>query len=105
MKKEINAEDIPEHSFKNPVRGKYAQRAKSEGSKVRITMYLDMDIYNYFQKRAERANAAGYQTQINEELRLAMERDKTGKSAFSDLINNREFIAAVAAEVRREIRD
>ena len=76
MKNEINIEDIPEHEFKNPKRGKYAQNARTEGSKVRITMYLDLDIYDYFQKRAKRTNAV-YQTQINEELRRVMNRDKS----------------------------
>jgi uncharacterized protein (DUF4415 family) len=46
--------------------------------KVRITLYIDLDILNYFKARAEEPNAAPYQTQINNELRLVMEgkRDK-----------------------------
>ena len=40
---------------------------------VKISMYLDSDILEYFRTRAEQPNAAPYQTQINNELRKVME--------------------------------
>ena len=82
MKKEINAEDIAEHSLKNPIHGKYSHHAKSENPKVKITMCLDLDICNYILKKAGEADADRHQTQINEELRYAMGLDRTGKSAL-----------------------
>jgi uncharacterized protein (DUF4415 family) len=41
--------------------------------KVRVTMYLDADVLEYFRGRAAQPNAAPYQTQINNELRRVME--------------------------------
>jgi uncharacterized protein (DUF4415 family) len=45
--------------------------------KVRITLYVDLDVLNYFKARAEEPNAAPYQTQINNELRAVMEGKRT----------------------------
>ena len=47
---------------------------KLSDSKVRVTMYLDADVLEYFKGRAAQPNAAPYQTQINGELRAVMER-------------------------------
>jgi uncharacterized protein (DUF4415 family) len=41
-------------------------------TKVKISLYVDLDVLNYFKKRAEEPNAAPYQTQINNELRAVM---------------------------------
>jgi uncharacterized protein (DUF4415 family) len=64
--------------------------------KVKITMYLDADVLEYFKKRAEQPNAAPYQTQINNELRRIMEGD-TGEIAAveSDILNNEKFLRAL----------
>ena len=42
--------------------------------KVRVTMYLDADIAEYFKQLAATPNAAPYQTQINNALRGVVER-------------------------------
>lgn len=94
-----NDELIPEHRFKNGVRGKYTQRKGGEPSKVRITMYLDLDVYNYFQERAAMPHAAPYQTQINAELRQIMDADQQDATDYEVLLNDEDFIAAVAARV------
>lgn len=52
---------------------------KPADCKVRVTMYLDADVLEYFKRRAEAPNAAPYQTQINGELRRMME-GRRGKS-------------------------
>jgi uncharacterized protein (DUF4415 family) len=44
-------------------------------TKVRITMYLDLDVVDYFKARAGQ-NGTPYQTQINTELRSLMEREQ-----------------------------
>lgn len=41
--------------------------------KVRITIFLDADVLDFFKMRALQPNAAPYQTQINHELRAVME--------------------------------
>ncbi len=87
-------------------------------AKVRISIYLDADVLAYFRARAAQPNAAPYQTQINNELRAIMERETTvnssGKSLaksavkssrsatdYSVLLDDPEFIAAVAERVRQ----
>jgi uncharacterized protein (DUF4415 family) len=72
---------------------------KLSDCKVRVTMYLDADVLEYFKERARRPNAAPYQTQINTELRAVMERD--GGEPYSSLLDDEQFIAAVAERVRR----
>lgn len=44
-------------------------------TKVKVTIYLDLDVLNYFKACAAQPNAAPYQTQINSELRNILERN------------------------------
>jgi len=65
-------------------------------SKVKISMFLDADILEYFRKRAESPDAAPYQTQINNELRKIMENDsKENASLENDILNNESFLRAL----------
>jgi uncharacterized protein (DUF4415 family) len=67
-----------------------------ENCKVKISMYLDADILQYFRQRAELPNAAPYQTQINNELRRIMENDLTDAASIeNDILNNEEFLRAL----------
>ena len=66
--------------------------------KVRVTIYLDADVLDYFKGRAAQPNAAGYQTQINSELRAVMEH---GGSPYGSLVNDERFIEAVAERLRQ----
>lgn len=75
---------------------------KLADAKVKITMYLDADVLEYFKERAAQPNAAPYQTQINNELRAVMGRD--AGEPYADLVNDDRFIAAVAARVKREAK-
>ena len=93
---DVQTGDIPEHRFKNGVRGKYTQRKGGEPSKVRVTLELDLDVYNYFQERSATPHAALYQAQINAELRRVMETDNQVASDYAELIDNERFIATVA---------
>ena len=74
--------------------------------KVRITMFLDSDIINYFKGRASKPHAAPYQTQINETLREVMEREKTYRveplAEYKKLLDTPEFIEAVARRVKAQ---
>jgi uncharacterized protein (DUF4415 family) len=62
--------------------------------KVRVTLELDANILEHFKARAANKDASAYQTQINQTLRASIEDEH-----FKTLINNEEFIAAVAAKV------
>lgn len=64
--------------------------------KVKVSMYLDADILEYFRARAESPNSAPYQTQINNELRRIMENDsREVQSIENDILNNEEFLRAL----------
>ena len=53
---------------------------EDRNTKVRISIYLDLDVLNYFKARADK-NGTPYQTQINAELRAIMEREESGDPA------------------------
>lgn len=70
--------------------------AKLKGKKLKVSIYLDADILEYFRQRAEPPHAAPYQTQINNELRKIMETDARGKGSLeNDILNNEEFLRAL----------
>ncbi len=82
---------LPRGSFK-PKKG----ATNLENCKVKISMYLDADIVQYFRNRAESPVAAPYQTQINNELRRIMENNSTdAASKLNDILNNEEFLRAL----------
>jgi len=61
--------------------------------KVKVTMYIDADVLEYFKTRAEQPNAAPYQTQINNELRKVMENGSSESSRTSDeILNDKKFL-------------
>jgi len=66
---------------------------KLSDCKVRVTIYLDADVLEYFKDRAAQPNAAPYQTQINAELRRVME----GRTSMSI----RDALDTIAAAVAR----
>lgn len=76
---------------------------KLSDCKVRVTMYLDADVLEYFKGRAGLPNAAPYQTQINSELRAVMGRGGEG-APYSSLVDDDRFIAAVAERVQESRR-
>ncbi|HEX8096988.1 MAG TPA: BrnA antitoxin family protein [Pyrinomonadaceae bacterium] len=71
---------------------------KLSDAKVKITLYVDADVLEYFKGRAARPHAAPYQTQINNELRAVMEQNR--RDPYAGLVNDERFIAAVAARVK-----
>src|SRR5204862_2206598 len=109
--REMSSGVKPDETFKPGIykgrRGGFLERhpeALTEKVETKIGIYikLDRDILNFFKQRARSANAAPYQTQINNALRAFMER-KEIKPDFSELIDNETFIDAVAKRVRRKV--
>jgi len=67
-----------------------------ENCKVKISLYIDGDVLEYFRQRAAPSHAAPYQTQINNELRKIMETDAQGNGSLeNDILNNKEFLRAL----------
>lgn len=107
MKSKIKVEGEDEYNperMQRLPRGSFRERhpdydpATAE-KKVRVTIYLDADVLDYFKRRAAVPNAAGYQTQINAELRAVME--PGGSAPYDALLSDERFIEAVAARVRQ----
>ena len=83
---------VGKHKFR---RSSWAEKLKNT-NKVKVSMYLDEVVVEYFRKRAESSDSAPYQTQINNELRRVMENDAQGnKSLENDILNNEEFLRAL----------
>ncbi|MBX3243088.1 MAG: BrnA antitoxin family protein [Acidobacteria bacterium] len=74
-------------------RSPWAEKLKN-AKKVKVSIYLDEDVVSYFRNRAERPNAAPYQTQINNELRKVMENGDTATTE-NDILNNKTFLKAL----------
>jgi len=90
------------HVFRPARRVASHEETQPRNCKVRVTMFLDADVLDYFKKRAARPHAAPYQTQINATLREIM--TASGKDSpadeFDQLLDNRKFIEAVAERVQ-----
>lgn len=80
------------HKFR---RSPWAEKLKNT-NKVKVSIYLDEVVVEYFRARAESPNAAPYQTQINNELRRVMENDsREVQNIENDILNNEEFLRAL----------
>jgi uncharacterized protein (DUF4415 family) len=76
-------------------RSPWAEKLKNT-NKVKVSMYLDEVVVEYFRARAESPDSAPYQTQINNELRRIMENDsREVQSIENDILNNEEFLRAL----------
>ena len=99
----IDEEAIPsvgKHIFRRRTR-----KVNPREAKIKMTMFIDFDVLQHFKKRAESPNSAPYQTQINQELRAAMERDLANEEENLDavverLTNNPNFINAVSERLK-----
>ena len=100
----IDEDAIPsvgKHRFRRVSRNKVYPRKES---KMRINIYLDCDIVDHFRSRADKPNAAPYQTQINAELRKIMERDlvkdkETIDATVKELLENDDFLEALTEKL------
>ena len=103
----IDEDAIPsagKHTFKRVSPDRVISR---KDSKARINIYIDLDVLHHFRNRAEKPNAAPYQTQINAELRAIMERDIAQEKAETDetamrLLNDDEFIDLLSKRLKEK---
>jgi uncharacterized protein (DUF4415 family) len=107
MKNKKKDEMRREYDFSKGQRGRYASRIGKgdtdlKNVKVRVTLYLDGDVVEYFKRRASEPNAAPYQTQINSELRRIMEQEP-GSPRYRELVENDAFISAVAERLAQRL--
>ena len=79
----VSERDLPEIGVKRYRPARHIQKDKGK-----ITLLIDSEVLEHFEKRAEKQNAAPCQIQINDELRRIMERDRAKES------KNKENLAA-----------
>ena len=76
-------------------RSPWSEKLKNT-NKVKVSIYLDEVVVEYFRQRAGSPNAAPYQTQINNALRRVMENDKGGKAKLEpSILDDTEFLRAL----------
>ena len=91
--------DLQLDKMKRLPRGSFKAKPNAtnlENCKVKISLYLDADILEYFRARAEPPNVAPYQTQINHELRKIMEAGSNSKAKLEiNISEDKEFLRAL----------
>lgn len=108
MKKGWTDDDIQKpgkHRYRRTTRVAKPEDIAASNIKVQVTLRVDLDVLEHFKNRASPSNAAPYQTQINAELRKIMENDLTDektkiKQSVEELTSNKEFIRAVAEQLK-----
>ncbi len=75
-------------------RSRWAEKLKNS-NKIKVSIYLDGEVVDYFRTRAEQSNAAPYQTQINNELRKVMENSSVEAMVEKDILNDKKFLKAL----------
>jgi len=88
--------------FKKVPRPAFLDKNKSIKGKSRITILLDADVLEFFKERASEKGNAPYQTQINNELRKAMENlnQPKGEVVTMEMLDNPAFISVLAEKLK-----
>lgn len=89
---------LPRGSFKTKKGATDVQNCK-----VKITMLLDADIVEFYKGRAAQTGNPPYQTQINRELRRAMNNaEQPAQEVITmTMLDNPEFISALASKLKK----
>ena len=108
MKKTINS-PVP-REFKLTSKARVVAKNKRHGvstdameprrTKVRVSIYLDLDVLDFFKGLAEEPGALPYQTQINAVLREILEKSQGGENAAANLRQAKGLIDAVLRKIR-----
>lgn len=84
----LRADGVPENELPEPGIKRYRPARHVLKDKAKITLLLDAEILEHFEKRAEKENAAACPTQINDALRSVMERER------AEEVKDKEKLAA-----------
>ncbi len=76
---------------------------KRSDQKIKISIYLDADVLDFFKEQVAKSNSAPYETQINNELRAAMERKQRaqGEVVTLTMLENPEFLSTLAERFKK----
>lgn len=99
--KGVSEEDLPsvgKHTFR---RSRFITKRSEQ--KLKVTIMLDADILDFYKERAAKQGNLPYQTQINRELRRAMEKAKQPKSEVVtlEMLENPAFLSDLAKKLKK----
>lgn len=71
--------------------------------KLKVTIMLDADVLDFYKAQAAKAGNLPYQTQINRELRRAMEKSQNPKSQVvtMEMLENPKFLSDLADRLKK----
>lgn len=106
---EMKQNGITDESLLEPGTYKLRRRAKiatreeihHSNTKVELQMKLDLDVLEHFQVQTENKEIAALQLLLNEKLRAVMESELKTKEVENRLLNDKNFIAALAEEIKK----
>lgn len=76
---------------------------KKTVQKQKVTINLDSDVLEFYKERAAQTGNPPYQTQINNELRRAMEKSNQPENEYVtvSMLENPDFLAALASKIKK----
>jgi uncharacterized protein (DUF4415 family) len=97
----VSEEDLPsigKHTFR---RSRFITKRSEQ--KLKVTIMLDADILDFYKEQAAKAGNLPYQTQINRELRKAMEKSQHPKSQVvtMEMLENPAFLSDLAKKLKK----
>ncbi len=97
---EYSEEDLPsvgKHVFR---RARHIVPRKEQ--KLKVTIMLDADILDFYKEQAAKQGNLPYQTQINRQLRKAMEKAQNPKSEVvtMEMLENPAFLSELASKLK-----
>lgn len=103
--REMREQGLPEGELPNVGVHKFRRSrfiTKRSEQKIKISIYLDADILDFFKELAAKPNAAPYQTQINNELRAAIEKKQQASDEVVTLtmLENPKFLSSLAEKLK-----
>ena len=99
--KGVSEDDLPgvgKHVFR---RSRFV--AKRAEQKIKVTIMLDADVLDFYKEQAAKAGNLPYQTQINRQLRKAMEKAQNPKSeaVTMEMLENPAFLSNLASKLKK----
>ncbi len=99
--KGVSEEDLPsvgKHTFR---RSRFITKRSEQ--KIKVTIMLDADVLDFYKEQAAKAGNLPYQTQINRQLRKAMEKTQNPKSQVVtlEMLENPTFLAELALKLKK----
>ena len=99
----VQSKETPKFKRVPPDRVATSEDVRPENVKVRITMYVDLDVLNHFKQMAQSPESAGYQTLMNAALREAAAARGNDWTVEDGLLANEAFLEELSRRVSERI--